>query len=138
MEFPLRVRVGVASAALLSLWGAVEYFGFETAYQKQQTDPYKIAAQADRLGLVRSSLPEDAVLGYLTDLEPGSVAASALFNGSQYVLAPRLLVQNTNQSRVLGNFSHPIDYGAIGRQHGLRLERDFGNGVILFRKQAAQ
>ena len=136
MDFPLRVKLGVALAALLSLWGSIEYFGFESAYQKQSRDPYQIAAQAARLDGVRSLVPESAILGYLTDLKPDEVAASAMFNGAQYILAPRILRQDTQQTQVLGNFAHPVDYGAIGAQRGLRIERDFQNGVVLFRKEA--
>ena len=138
MDFPPGVKIGVAAAALLSLWGTLEYFGFETASQKQNRDPYQIAAQSVRLDGVRASLPEGASIGYLTDLEPGGVAASAMFNAAQYVLAPRILKKDTDAPQVLGNFSRPADFAAIGRQHGLRIERDFQNGVILFRKEGAQ
>ena len=136
MDFPPVVKIGVAAAALLSLWGAVQYFGFETGFQKQNRDPYQIAATAARLEGIRASLPANAELGYLTDLEPGGVADSAMFNGAQYFLAPRLLNKDADRPQVLGNFSRPVDYGAIGRQHGLRIERDFQNGVVLFRKEA--
>ena len=40
-----RALIGVALAAALSLWGTIEYFGFEPVYQKQNRDPYKIAMQ---------------------------------------------------------------------------------------------
>ena len=138
MDFPPGVKIGVAAAALLSLWGVVEYFGFETAYQKQNRDPYQIAAQSVRLEGARASLPDGATIGYLTDLEPGSVAASAMFNAAQYVLAPRILKKDREEPQVLGNFSRPADLAAIGRQHGLRIERDFQNGVVLFRKEGSQ
>src|SRR5882724_11647429 len=107
MDFSPSVKIGVAAAALLSLWGAVEYFGFETGFQKQNRDPYQIAAQAARLEGVRAMLPPGGELGYLTDLDPGGVAASATFNGAQYVLAPRLLHKDPDRPQVLGNFSRP-------------------------------
>ena len=138
MNYPLRVRAGVALAAALSIWGVAEYFGFETAYQRQSRDPYQVAAQAARLEGVVALVPEDAVLGYMTDLEQGSTGALALFNGAQYALAPRILRQDSGQIRVLGNFAHPADFGALGRQHGLSIERDFQNGVVLFRKDSVK
>ena len=136
LNFPARVKIGIAAATLLSLWGVVEYFGFESAYQRESRDPYRIAAQTARLEGVRAALPENAVLGYLTDLEPGSIAASTAFNAAQYALAPRILERGATQAQVLGNFSRPADFAALGRQQGLRLERDFQNGVVLFRKEA--
>jgi hypothetical protein len=128
----------MAVAATLSLWGTVEYFGFETVYQKQNRDPYTIAAQSLRLEGVRESVPENATLGYFTDLEPGSVAASAVFSATQYILAPRLVKQDTVQAQVLGNFARPADFAALGRQHGLVIERDFQTGVVLFRREAGK
>ena len=138
MTYPPRVRFGVAAAVALSMWGVIEYFGFEAAWQKQSRDPYQIAAQVTRLAGVAAAVPDSAVLGYTTDLEPGSVAALAVFNASQYALAPRLIVQNTAQPTVLGNFSRPADYANIGRRYGLLLDRDFQNGVVLFRKDPAK
>ena len=138
MKAPIRALTGVALAAALSLWGTVEYFGFEPAYQKQNRDPYKIAMQTTRLESVRATIPENATLGYLTDLETGSVPASAMFNATQYILAPRLLKQDAAEAQVLGNFTRPADFAAIGRQHGLVIEQDFQNGVVLFRREAGK
>jgi hypothetical protein len=138
MTFSLRVNIGLTLAAVLSIGGAIAYFAFETEFNKQSHDPYQTAAQATRLADLRASAPEDAVLGYLTDLAPGSVAASAAFNIAQYALTPRLLIQDTAQPRVLGNFAHPADFAALGHQHGLRIERDFGAGVVLFQRESGQ
>jgi hypothetical protein len=136
VNYPPHVRVGVAVAIALSMWGVMEYFGFETAYQRQSRDPYQVAAQATRLEGIPALVPEDAILGYLTDLELGSAGAWAMFNAAQYALAPRILRQDTAQACVLGNFAHPADFAALGRQHGLSVERDFHNGVVLFRKDS--
>jgi hypothetical protein len=137
VTYPPRVRVGVALAAALSMWGVVEYFGFETGYQKLSRDPYHVAAQAARLEGVSAVVPDDAVLGYITDLEPGSPSAWAMFNAAQYILAPRILLQNNAaQTRVLGNFARLADFGALGQRQGLSIERDFQNGIVLFRKDS--
>ena len=133
--FPFRIQAAVVLAALLSLWGTFAYFGAESEHQKQIRDPDQIAAQAVRLAGVRSSTPDNAELGYITDVEPGGVLAQVMFNGAAYVLAPRLLHQGIAQDWVLGNFSRPADFAAMGRSHGLRIERDLGSGAILFRKE---
>jgi hypothetical protein len=126
----------VLASAVLSLWGAFSYFGFESAEQRQSQnrDPYLIAANLERFSGFRQAIPERAVLGYLTDAEPGSTVATAIFSSAQYAVAPRLLHAGTTQEWVLGNFTKPTDYQAIGTQHGLRLEHDFGSGVVLYRK----
>jgi hypothetical protein len=135
MNYPTRVKAGLCVAVALSVWGAISYYGFETDFG-QSRDPYRIAAQSRRLEGLSTALPEDAVVGYFTDLEQGSVAASSAFNAAQYALAPRLLRQDAVGPRVLGNFSHPVDFAALGARRGLHIERDFGQGVILYRKQS--
>jgi hypothetical protein len=136
IEYPVVAKAAVALAALLSLWGSFEYSGLESAYQQQFHDPYQITAQFSRLDSVQSAIPEKAILGYLTDAVPGSVVGDAMFNGAQYVLAPRVLQKGTAFELVLGNFTKPADFAAVGRAQGLVLERDFGNGVVLFRREA--
>jgi hypothetical protein len=137
IEYPLAVQAAVALAALLSLWGSFEYSGLESAYQQQFHDPYQIAAQSTRFAQLQAAVPEQAILGYLTDADPGSILADAMFNGAQYALSPRLLQKNPALDLVLGNFTKPGDFAAIGRSHGLRVERDFGSGVVLFRKESS-
>lgn len=75
-------------------------------------------------------VPADAVLGYVTDGE-----ASAAIKVAQYSLAPRLLDAGANHSLVLGEFSRPEEYARLSQPLGLRVERDFGNGVVLFRNE---
>ena len=138
VEYPLATKAGVVVAAALALWGVLEYFGFEGSYQEQYRDPYQIAAQSARLESFREAVAADAVLGYLTDAAPGSEVSDSIFLAAQYTLAPRLLAKETNDKKtsyqqVLGNFTRPADFAAIGRQHGLSLEHDFGNGVVLYR-----
>jgi hypothetical protein len=130
---PIVVMAGLAAAAALCLWGTFETYAFETAYQQQNRDPYMIGAQFDRLAPVAAVVPQNAILGYLTDVPQGSVTESAMLIGAQYVLAPRLVVRGAGPEWVLGNFTRPADFGAFGRSRGLELQQDFGNGVVLFR-----
>jgi hypothetical protein len=130
--------VGLAAAALLSLWGTFEIYTFETTYQQQNRDPYMIGTQFDRLAPVAAAVPEDAILGYLTDVPQGSVTELAMLMGAQYVLAPRMVVRGAGRKWVLGNFTRPADFRAFGRSRGLELQRDFGNGVVLFRGEPKQ
>jgi len=134
-DFSLRTKFSVAAAAVLSLWGVIEYYGFEADFQKHR-DPYQIGSA--RFEGLRALTPEDAVLGYVTEEEPGNALASGMFNAAQYNLAPRLIEKDKALDWTLGNFSRPTDFAAVGRRYGLRLERDLGNGVILYRKEQRQ
>jgi hypothetical protein len=138
VEYPFATKAGILVAAVLALWGVLGYFGSEGSYQEQYRDPFQIAAQSARLEGFRDAVAADAVLGYLTDAAPGSVVSDSMFLAAQYALAPRLVAKETNDKKtnyqqVLGNFTRPADFAALGRQYGLNLERDFGNGVVLYR-----
>jgi hypothetical protein len=137
-DFPsnrLRVMAGITVAAWLALWGVFEHYESEVAYQAENQDPYQISATFVRLDGLRSAIPENSSLGYLTDAEPRSTVESAMFLAAQYVLAPRLLAKDTLHEWVLGNFTRPADFAALGKSRSLRLQQDFGNGVVLFRRQ---
>jgi len=129
------LRIAIAGGVLLCLWGALEHYSGEKTRWGSETDAYMVGAQAERLAGVISAVPPGAVVGYITDLKPGSVAASTAFNTASYVLAPRLLVQATDKEWVLGNFSASQDYVAAGARYGVEVVKDFGNGAVLFRRR---
>jgi len=130
------VMTAVFVAAALSLWGAVQYQRAESVFQRTSPDPFRIADQEARFAKFRAAVPVDATLGYLTDVVPEDSRAAPMFLAAQYDLAPRLLQKSTAYDLVLGNFMRPADFAALGRQHGLRIERNFGNSVVLFRREA--
>lgn len=132
---PMRMTAGLMAACLVCLWGALEYSAAESEYQHQNHDPYLVADQATRFAAFESSVPRNAILGYLSDAAAGSVADSTLFTSAAYTLAPRLVERGVDREYVLGNFTRPADFAALGRSHGLRMQQDFGNGVVLFRKE---
>jgi hypothetical protein len=135
-KFPASVQIGVLAAAAICVWGALDFFVFESDLQSQSQnrDPYMVAAQPERFSGLKRVVSEDAVLGYLSDAEPGSTIAGAIFESAQYALAPRLLQMSTEREWVLGNFTRPADFQAVGARYSLHLERDFGNGVVLYRR----
>jgi serine/threonine protein kinase len=132
----MRVPLVMAAAAALSLWGALQYRNNESTYQRQSPDPFRIAEQEARFANLRAAVPTGAVLAYLTDRPAEDANAVSMFFAAQYHLAPRLLQKTAAGALVLGNFTRPADLAAVGREHGLRIERDFGNGVVLFRRKA--
>ena len=82
-------------------------------------------------------LPENTVVGYLSDLPSDATSGQAAYFGVMYALAPRLVTQSADSAEwVAGNFSHPLDYAAAGAAHHLALVKDFGNGIVLFRRRA--
>jgi hypothetical protein len=133
-RFPMRTSAGITLAALICLYGSLQFYSSESAYQRQNQDPYMISAQESRFAAIRSAVPDGAVVGYLTDADPGSTLDGVLLHSAAYALAPRLLDRGLNHEWVVGNFTQPRDFDALARGNGLQLQQDFGNGVILFRR----
>lgn len=136
MSNPTLITAAVLLAAALSVLGCVQYWDAESSYQHQSPDPYRIADQEARFAGLRAAVPENAVLGYLTDTPMEDTLGTSMFFAAQYHLAPRLLQKTQWHDLVLGNFAKPADFASFGKQRGLRLDRDFGNGVVLFRNEA--
>jgi hypothetical protein len=126
---------GVVLAALLPVWGAFAYYREESAYQRKYPDAFRVQAQVRRFAAFRSAVPENVVLGYFSNAQPGSALDQQMRLSAQYVLAPRLLETGTRPELVLGNLTGSADRAALGRVRGLRVERDFGDGVLLYRKE---
>jgi hypothetical protein len=131
----MRLTAGIAIATLLCIGGSLAFYSRESEFQERNRDQFLISAQERTYAPLAAMLPADAEVGYLSDAEPGSAAASSLFLSAQYLLAPRLLVNSPDRPWVIGNFGRPGDFAAMGRARGLRLERDFGDGLILYRKE---
>ncbi len=122
-----------------SVWAALDFYGFSKAYYRNVQDPYLVNEQPERFREAARHLPSDAVAGYVSDLQFEETAGSAAFFTAQYALAPRVLVPVAHPAArdwVVGNFSKAQDYAALGQKHQLVMFRDFGRGVVLFRKRA--
>jgi len=77
-------------------------------------------------------LPSRGVIGYIG--EPGT-AGLADYYLTQYALAPLVLDRSSKHPIVVGNF--PGSLPSAASFNGLHLERDFGNGVLLFTTEDA-
>jgi hypothetical protein len=107
------------------------------AYGRAYQDPYMINLQPERLRDAARMLPENGVVGYLSDLSLADPPGQAAYFGVANALAPRLVVRDPDSPQwVLGNFSRPQDFAAMGGAHRLDLVRDLGNGVVIFRRRA--
>lgn len=137
VHYPPLVRVGVLVAATLAVVIVFVVDQFERDFQARTRDPFQVQAQTERFHGVIEALPPSAVMGYITDLEPGDRSAQIIFRTAQYALAPRLLQPGAAQEWVIGNFSKAGDFRAIGAGKGLQLVQDYGDGVVLYRRGAA-
>jgi hypothetical protein len=140
MKQPSSAQVLAACAAvvLLALWSTVSFRSATEEPAGPNADVYKIGDQAARFQELISALPAEGIFGYVSDVPGSKTLASVLYSSARYTVAPRLLTdQNLKPAPewVIGNFSMPLDVVQFGKDRGLTLVRDFGNGAVLYRKQ---
>jgi hypothetical protein len=86
-----------------------------------------------RISVVKSQLPSDAVVGYISDLKPDPSQRSWLeLRMTQYSIVPILVEDDTKHAYVIGNFHAPVT-DQTPELRGLTIIKDFGNGVLLLR-----
>jgi len=132
-----RAWTALAAVSLAGLAGAILYWAHTSRILREEPDAYKIAEQQARLAGVVEMLPVDATVGYISDVLFGKADGQVYFFVTQYVLAPRLLVEEKPERRprwVLGNFLKRPDIEQIEKEHRVKLVKSFGRGVYLFER----
>ena len=134
---PFWLTAGIGAVVVLCIAVAYQSYRSVDADARAYQDPYMINLQPERLRDAVPYLPARGQVGYLSDLSFEVTAGSAAYFGVMYALAPRLVTRSADRHEwVVGNFSHPLDYAAAGRGHHLEIVKDFGNGIVLFRRRA--
>jgi len=134
---PVRAWIGIGVALWLCFSISLEYYSSVSEYYRQHPDPMGVGEQESRLAQVRAELPAASIVGYFSGLPIHKGGGSAAFFEALYTMAPRLLVLERARYRpelVLGNFTRRPDLGQLEREHGLKLIKDYGGGVRLFRR----
>lgn len=129
----LVVFLYVGASTVRWLHGGVQWSGRKA--------PDEISTYEHRFAVLRKALPSHGVVGYLghpepTGINPREANAAALLHFrryllAQYTLAPLLLIESTEPEFVVGNFDSGV---AIPERTGLRLVRDYGDGLVLLRR----
>lgn len=95
-----------------------------------------ISQYENRFINLRQLLPQRGVIGYISDDEnedDQDFTDSRIFL-AQYYLSPVILVRSSDYSLVVGNFLDLTPDLETYRKQGLIPLKDFGNGVVLFRR----
>ena len=138
-------RAAAALVAVLCLWAGLSLF-----FQKASdfpgfswVDPVSLHEQ--RIEPLRAALPPRGNVGYVTGLPGEAVFARerafkdvellAQFILTQYTLAPLFLHPSTGHPLVVGNYIGIRPDRALLDRSGLAPERDFGDGLILYRRK---
>jgi hypothetical protein len=105
-------------------------------WQASAVVPNEVPLQRARFANVMATLPDHGVIGYFSDRQYETPLPSPPYQ-AKYVFAPRMLVWFPNPAVpewVIGDFMAPQDYAGAGKQLGLQLVRNFGGGVVLYRR----
>jgi hypothetical protein len=131
-----RVVIGVLAVAALAVFASMNSYQISAQDAQQFPDRYGVVSAEQRFASALELLPTTAVIGYISDLPLSETAGSTAFVAAQYVVAPRSLVLAGAQPTAwaVGNFARPGDFAAIGAQAGFTIVRDFGNGVVVYRR----
>jgi hypothetical protein len=96
---------------------------------------------AKRLEPLIPYLPQDGPIGYISERDIPGLDYNATDQAeemamSQYILAPRILVQGPDHTQVIGNIINlsPDQIPAAVAPLGLEVDRTFSDGIYLFRR----
>jgi hypothetical protein len=108
-----------------------------------QTDPVSIHEQ--RIEQIKKVMPPSSVLGYVTTIENEKILLNerslrnveflAQYYLTQYTLAPAFVYNSPEYPFVVGNFLDGSADPEWIRKKGLTPLKDFGDGLILYRKE---
>lgn len=133
MLMSTRAATGAIVVAALAVFAAFRSYDVSS---QQNPDPYGVTAGATRFAAALEMLPPTGVIGYMSDLPLGENAGTVAYMAAQYSVAPRAIlpVEKTQAEWAVGNFARPGNFAERGAQGGYRVVRDFGNGVVVFRR----
>jgi len=134
-----RARIALALVLLYAAASAAHLL-YEVRRRPGHAAQDEISANDRRFERLRAELPADGEVGYLGDPEvagavPRDSVAAALLHFrryllAQYALAPVVVVESTAPDLLVGNF----DSVPRPEPPGFRLVRDFGGGLLLYRR----
>ncbi len=130
------VEVGIVLLVLFALLSNFQllYKAARFDFQFIEIDEYE-----NRFENLKKALPSRGVVGYMTDREPleisQDVIALAAYYLIQYSLAPLIVVNSLEHNLIIGNFYETEVDGKILEDKGLILVKDFGDGIMLIKRQ---
>jgi hypothetical protein len=106
------------------------------AYNRAYPDRYSIATLQERFEPVLAEIPAAASVGYVTDLSPKDVQSDVIFDAAQLALAPRVVlpIEKSASEWIVGTVLQGTDPATIATSRGLHMVRNYGNGVVLYRR----
>jgi hypothetical protein len=130
------IAAAYVAVSLLSLDDMRQFFRWTAPQAAQHGDPYGFARQQRRFAGLAAAVGTADTLGYLS-VPLDNPTWDLMYNHAVYALAPRLVAWNPKSPPryVVGNFPGPVNLEELARTQGLRVIKDFGDGVVLFERE---
>jgi len=125
-----RTKASIGVVLLMAALAAGTLAGFRFVTQNVSKD--EITLDEQRFEALRKTLPSRGVVGYVSDRENEADSVRGYYR-TQYYLAPLVVASDPGRELVVANLSSPSIVAAFAAAHGLRVTKDFGNGVALLR-----
>ena len=127
MPFPFRFKILTTLKLILVCAGLISCirYTFEVSRHDASGD---LERYENHLRLVKASLPNNATVGYVSDMK-----GEAEFYLAEYALTPVILVRTAHRPFVIGNFTNMDAAHQTAEASNLKLMKDFGQGLMLFR-----
>jgi hypothetical protein len=142
---PYRRRAGLLLLVVLTGYAVLNLFwqGVQSYPDLPATDPVSI--HEARIAQLLPLLPASGAVGYVTTVENDRIfAAEKAFENveflaqyvlTQYTLAPRIVLNSPNLPLVVGNFIDGPPAPGFLEKNGLVPQKDFGDGLVLYRRE---
>ena len=125
-----RAKAGIGFVLLMAIQAIGTLAGYRSVLQRQPI----VIIDEQRFAALRTVLPPRGIVGYLSDTG-GNQDSLRRYYLTQYSLAPVVVAPDANRELVIANFSSPSTIARLADEHGLSVERDFGNGVALLKRR---
>jgi len=134
---PARQLAGVFLLAAVGLASGVSVVKRAEPIRRARSGEDETTLYLRRFEPLRKALPPHATVGYEADPEDPLTDRAEVrrFYLAQYALAPVILVAGSDRPLVVGNYRDPDRNCRLCRSSAFEIERDFGNGLILFRRR---
>lgn len=135
-RLPGRARAAVALIIVFALVSDAQSLVKALVDYVETRRPTAIEVYLTRFVEIRTALPARGVVGYLAEPKGKEILHGGdyyrKFHLAQYALAPVIIVDSPDRPLVIGNFASGTPPPAAP---GLSLVRDYGNGVMLFKRR---
>ena len=139
-----RIKAGALLLLLLTGYSVLSLLVQSIETYKDLPDKDPVTRHEERIAKLKGALPASGEVGYVTTVENEKIFAYekafqnveflAQYVATQYTLAP-LIVRNTPElPLVVGNFLDGPPAPGFLEKYGLMPIKDFGDGLILYRR----